>query len=76
MEEEIIQLLGKKQGRTVELIDVEKYEEVHGIYHWRGTVCCLKNGRDIDFKDLSEKEQTEVYNQIKLKRFKINNTIQ
>lgn len=76
MKEEIIMLLGKKQGRTVELIDVTDYNKVHGLYHSRGDLFCLKAGEDIDFKDLDKDEQSDVFTHMTKGRFKVNNSLQ
>ena len=72
--EEIIKKLGKKQGRTVELQDLDG-KEICGLYHWRGELFCLKMGDDIPYETLSISEQEKIHLCVMNDMFKVNSTL-
>ena len=74
--EEIIKLLGKKQGRTYELTSTSEYEDPSGIYIWRGNVCILMGGNDVLLEELSEHHKEYVFSEVEKGNYKINNTLQ
>lgn len=76
MEEKIIEILGSNHTESIRFIDVTSYNEVYGLYTYRGEVCCLTRGLDVDFSGLPEEEQKTVLRLVESKNWIIDNTIQ
>jgi hypothetical protein len=76
MKEEILNILGKNHTNTIEFISVNNYSEVYGLYTYKGDVYTLKEGQDIPFDELTEKEQTKITSMVLSKQWKINKSLQ
>lgn len=76
MKEQIIELLGKNHTNTIQFLSVKNYYEVYGLYTYRNDVFVLKEGMDLSFDELTEKEQKKVFNMVVTKDWKINKTLQ
>ncbi len=72
----ILEILGKNHQNTIEFIEVEDYHQAHGLYTYRGGVYVLKGGNDVDFDDLTEKEQKNILTIVESKKWKINKALQ
>lgn len=75
MKGELLQLIGDNQTDTLALNN-KNYEEVYGIYTYKGDIFCLKNGYDIPFDGLTKGEQKTIYKAIKAKEYVIDPTLQ
>ena len=61
MKEQILQLLGKNHTDPIQFKSVNSYSEIYGLYTYKGGVYIFSEGRDIDFDDLTEKEQKKSF---------------
>ena len=76
MQEKIIAILGVNHKTPIAFKDVTNYNEVYGLYTYKGTVCVLKCGEDIDFVDLTEVEQKKVVELVESKNWILNKALQ
>ena len=75
-ETKIIDILGKNHLTPIHFYDVINYDEIYGLYTYKGTVCVFCGGKDLDFSDLVLKEQERVYNMVLSKKWKKNKSLQ
>jgi len=76
MKEQIIGILGKNHKTPIEFNLVRNYDEVYGLYTYKGGVYVFKESMDIDFDELESKEQKEVLGLVLSKKWKLNNALQ
>jgi hypothetical protein len=76
MEEKIISLLGNNHTKPISFNDVKLYEEVYGLYTYKGKAYCLKAGMDIDFGELPGEEQNKVLKLVESKNWIISPALQ
>jgi len=77
MKDQIIELLGKNHKIPIEFNYVKNYsEDVYGLYTYKGGVYVFKDGMDLDFDDLTPKEQKKVFDTVLSKEWKLNKSLQ
>jgi len=76
MKEQILEILGKSHTDPIAFNSVKTYTEIYGLYTYKGGVYVFREGRDIDFDDLTEKEQKKVCNMVISKDWKVNKSLQ
>jgi len=76
MKEKIIEILGKNHTTPIQFNAVKNYTEVYGLYTYRNGVYVFKEGMDIDFADLTPKEQTKVFEMVESKKWVLNKSLQ
>lgn len=75
MKEKIIELLGKNHKDPIDF--QTSYDQVYGLYTFKGDVYVLKQGMDLDFEeDLTEKEQKKVLELVLSKKWIVNPSLQ
>jgi hypothetical protein len=74
MKQDILKVFSGKA--TKQFINSKGYDTVYGYYVWKGEVFCLKEGMDIPFDELTEKEQEFVHKEVLAGNTKINNALQ
>ncbi len=72
----IIEILGQNHMTPIQFNAVKDHSKVYGLYTYYGEVCVLKGGKDLDFDDLTEKEQKDVLKMVESKDWKLNESLQ
>ncbi len=72
----IILKLGKSHTNPIQFTDVNSFDDVYGLYTYKGDVCVFKGGQDILFTDLETSEQKKVYKIFTSNRWEINKNLQ
>jgi hypothetical protein len=78
LENEIVTIM-KENGigkNTIRFTEVEKHDDIYGMSIWRNKVCVFRGGFDIDFDQLSPKEQQLTLDRVKSMKWKIDNALQ
>lgn len=73
MKEQIIDLLGKNHTTPIEF---ELVNGFYGLYTYKGGVYVFKDGQDIDYEDIDEKDKTKLLNIVLSKKWKLNKSLQ
>lgn len=72
----IVLKLGENHINPIQFIDVNNFDDVYGLYTYKGDVCVFKGGQDILFTDLGMSEQKRVYKIFLSDRWEINKHLQ
>lgn len=72
MKQDILNKLGKNRTTPAQFTE-KNYDEVYGLYTYRGE---FKEGWDIPFDDITEKEQKEAHALIMADKFVYNDALQ
>lgn len=78
IENQIIAIM-KENGigkNTIRFTEVQKHDDIYGMSIWRNKVCVFRGGFDIDFDQLSPKEQQLTLDRVKSMKWKIDNSLQ
>ncbi len=77
MKKQIIEILGKNHKIPIEFNSVKNYtEDVYGLYTYKGGIYVFKDGMDLDFDELTLKEQKKIFDIILSKEWKLNKHLQ
>jgi len=74
--EKIVYILGKNHTDPIAFKSVNNYKEVYGLYTYKGGVFVFKEGMDIDFKELTKKEQIKVLDMVERNDWVVNKSLQ
>ncbi len=76
MKSKIIEILGKNHTTPIEFNSIEKYSNVYGLYTYKNGVYVFRDGEDLDFEELTSKEQEKILNIVESKCWKLNKSLQ
>jgi hypothetical protein len=76
MKTKILETLGDNHKTPIHFNSVTSYTEVYGLYTYKGGVYVFKEGRDLDFEDLTQQEQKKVFELVESKNWKLNKHLQ
>ncbi len=76
MKKDILSKMGMNRTTPAQFTADRKYDEVYGLYTYRGDVYVFKEGMDIPFDEITEKEQKEVHAFIMADKFVYNAALQ
>ena len=73
MKEQIIDLLGKDHTTPIEF---DLTNGFYGLYTYRGGVYVFKDGEDINYEDIHDKDKTKLLTVVLSKKWKLNKSLQ
>ena len=76
MKDKIIEILGGNHKTPIEFTSVNNYNEPYGLYTYKEGVYVFKKGMDLDFDQLTPKEQKKILDIVLSKNWKPNESLQ
>ena len=76
IEQEILTTLGDNHKHPRSFTATRTMDQAYGLYTYKRGIYCLKASWDIPFTDLDAKEQKELLELIRAKRYKVDPTLQ
>ena len=74
-EEKVIEVLGDNHTNPIQFEDAKGYDDPYGLYTYRGDICVIKGGMDIDYVDLSNKDKKNLNTWFDSGRWKVNKSL-
>lgn len=72
----ILEILGKNHTTPIQFNSVKSYSDFYGLYTYKNGVYVFKDGMDLDFDDLTPKEQKRILDMVESKDWKLNKSLQ